>query len=125
MGFGLALAITLILIAKPLTGLFSQSESIQVVAVHYLWIVAISYGAYGLVMSMNAAFNGMGKPLPGVVISACRVIVVFLPLAFAGRYLMGLEGLFAATLLSNLLMGVVAYSWLGRQIRAARAESGL
>ena len=123
LGFGLALAITLILIAKPLTGLFSQSESIQLVAVHYLWIVAISYGAYGLVMSMNAAFNGMGKPFPGVVISTCRVIVVFLPLAFAGRYLIGLEGLFAATLLSNLLMGFVAYVWLGRRIRAAEADS--
>jgi putative MATE family efflux protein len=123
LGFGLALAIVLVLIARPLTGLFSQSESIQGVAVHYLWMVAFSYGAYGLVMSVNAAFNGMGKPLPGVVISSCRVIVVFLPLAFAGRYLIGLEGLFAATLLSNLLMGAVAYGWLGRRIRAAEADS--
>jgi len=119
LGFGLTLAIVLILIAKPLAGIFSQSESIQVVAVHYLWTVAISYGAYGLVMSVNAAFNGMGKPLPGVAISTCRVIVVFLPLAFLGRYLMGLEGLFVATLVSNLLMGAVAFVWLGRQIRFA------
>ena len=89
-------------------------------AVHYLWIVTVSYGAYGIVMSVNAAFNGMGQPLPGVVISTCRVIVVFLPLAFLGRYLMGLEGLFAATLLSNLLMGAVAFAWLGRRIGAAR-----
>lgn len=119
LGFGLALAIVLVLIAKPLAGIFSQSESIQVVAVHYLWTVAISYGSYGLVMSVNAAFNGMGTPMPGVIISTCRVIVVFLPLAFAGRYLMGLEGLFAATLVSNLLMGAVAFIWLGRQIRVA------
>jgi putative MATE family efflux protein len=116
LGFGLALAIVLVLIAKPLTGLFSDSESIQTVAVHYLWTVALSYGAYGLVMSVNAAFNGMGQPLPGVVISTCRVIVVFLPLAFLGRYLLGLEGLFVATLISNLLLGAAAWAWLGRQI---------
>jgi len=122
LGFGLALAIVLILIAKPLTGLFSESESIQTVAVHYLWIVSISYGAYGLVMSVNATFNGMGKPIPGVIISTCRVIVVFLPLAFLGRYLLGLEGLFAATLISNLLMGAVAFTWLGRQLRSARPD---
>ncbi len=120
LGFGLALAVVLILIAKPLTGVFSKSESIQMVAVHYLWIATLSYGAYGLVMSVNAAFNGMGKPLPGVFISACRVIVVFLPLAFLGRHLIGLEGLFTATLLSNLLMGAVAFVWLGRQIRRSR-----
>ena len=121
LGFGLALAVVLALIAQPLTGLFSQSESIQSVAVNYLWIVALSYGAYGMVMSVNASFNGMGQPLPGVVISGCRVIVVFLPLAFLGRHLLGLEGLFAATLVSNLLLGAAAWAWLGRQIGRCKA----
>jgi putative MATE family efflux protein len=123
LGFGLLLAVVLIAIARPLTGLFSESASIQGVAVHYLWIVSLSYGAYGLVMSCNASFNGMGKPIPGVIVSACRVIVVFLPLAFLGRYLLGLEGLFAATTLSNLLMGGIAFVWLGRAITQARESS--
>ena len=120
LGFGLLLAAVLILIARPLAGLFSASASIQGVAVHYLWIVSISYGAYGLVMSCNASFNGMGNPLPGVVVSASRVIFVFLPLAFLGRHLLGLEGLFAATTASNLLMGAVAFAWLGRTIKRAQ-----
>jgi putative MATE family efflux protein len=120
LGFGLVLAVVLILIAKPLTGLFSEAAAIQDVAVHYLWLVSVSYGAYGLVMSCNASFNGMGKPVPGVIVSVCRVIVVFLPLAFLGRHLVGLEGLFAATTLSNLLMGAVAFAWLGRAVRQAQ-----
>jgi Na+-driven multidrug efflux pump len=120
LGFGLLLAAVLILIARPLTGLFSESATIQGVAVHYLWIVSVSYGAYGLVMSCNASFNGMGKPLPGVFVSASRVIFVFLPLAFLGRHLFGLEGLFAATTVSNLLMGAVAFAWLGRTIKRAQ-----
>lgn len=119
LGFGLALAVLLLLVSKPLTGLFSDSPSIQSVAVDYLRIVALSYGAYGLVMSVNAAFNGMGKPLPGVVISSCRVIVVFLPLALLGKHLAGLPGLFSATLAANLLMGAVAWYWLGRRIHAS------
>lgn len=114
---GLVLAVLLTLIAEPLTGLFSESEGIQGVAVAYLSIVAWSWGAYGLVMSVNAAFNGIGRPLPGVVISACRVIVVFLPLALALRQLFGLNGLFSATLLANLLLGAVAFAWLGRPLR--------
>jgi len=122
-GFGLALAVVLIAFARPLTGLFTESEAIQQVAVQYLWIVSISYGAYGLVMSTNASFNGMGKPIPGVIISACRVIVVFLPLAFLGRWLFELPGLFGASALANLAMGTVAYIWLGRQMRAARPIS--
>ena len=122
-GFGLALAVVLIIIARPLSGLFSESEAIQQVAVQYLWIASFSYGAYGLVMSVNASFNGMGKPIPGVIISACRVIIVFLPLAFLGRWLFDLPGLFGASAVANLSMGALAWVWLGRQIRAARPKS--
>jgi MATE family, multidrug efflux pump len=107
------------LTARPLASLFSHSAPIQSVAVHYLWMVSISYGAYGLVMSCNASFNGMGKPIPGVIVSACRVLFVFLPLALLGRQLFGLEGLFGATAVSNLLMGAVAFAWLGRTVRSA------
>jgi Na+-driven multidrug efflux pump len=75
-------------------------------------------------MSVNAAFNGIGKPLPGVAISTCRVIVVFLPLALLGKHFLGIQGLFLATLLSNLLMGAVAYAWLGHQIARSQSEAG-
>ncbi len=122
-GFGLLLTVLLMTIARPLAGLFSESEVIQQVATQYLWIVSISYGAYGLVMSCNASFNGMGKPIPGVVISVCRVIVVFLPIALLGRWLFDLPGLFGASTLANLLMGLIAFTWLGRQIRKAQPKS--
>lgn len=122
LGFGLVLSLVLFLLARPLTGIFSESAPIQGVAIQYLWIATLSYGAYGMVMSFNAAFNGMGKPMPGVVISTCRVIVVFLPLALAGRHFFGLPGLFASTLVSNLLMGAVAFGWLGAQLRRSEAE---
>lgn len=115
---GLGLALLLVLLAEPLTGLFSEAGAIQDLAVCYLWIVPLSYGAYGLVMSVNAAFNGMGTPMPGVYISTLRVIVVFLPLAFLGRALFGLPGIFAASAMSNLTLGLVGFWWLGRQIRA-------
>ena len=121
-GFGLLLAATLIAIAPALTGLFTDSDEIRQVAVQYLRIVSISYAAYGVVMSSNAAFNGMGQPMPGVIISVCRVIVVFLPLAFIGRAWFGLSGLFTATAISNLLMGAIAFAWLGRRISSPPVE---
>jgi putative MATE family efflux protein len=117
---GLVLAAVLMTFSGPITGLFSESPPIQSVAITYLWIVPISYGAYGLVMSMNSAFNGMGKPMPAVAISSMRVIFVFLPLAFLGRSLFDLPGLFAASTVSNLLLGVLGYLWLGRHIKSAQ-----
>jgi Na+-driven multidrug efflux pump len=118
--FGLLLAAALCLIAEPLSALFTESIAIREVAVDYIWLVSMSYGAYGLVMSVNASFNGIGRPLPGVVISAMRVLVVFLPLAFLGRWLFGLPGLFGASALSNLGIGALAYNWLGSQIRSVQ-----
>ena len=117
--FGLALATVLALVAVPLTGLFSDKAAIQSVAVDYLWIMAVSYGGYGLVMANCAAFNGLGTPLPAVAISAARVLLLFLPLAFLGRALIGLNGLFVAAALSNLSMAAVSFAWLGIRIRAA------
>jgi len=117
--FGLLLAAALCLVAQPLSALFTQSSEIREVAVDYIWLVSLSYGAYGLVMSVNAAFNGIGRPLPGVLISSMRVVIVFLPLAYVGHWLFGLPGLFGASALSNLGIGALAYYWLGSQIGAS------
>jgi putative MATE family efflux protein len=116
LGFGLALAIFMSLVAEPLAGLFTDSASIRAVAVNYIWIVSWSWGAHGIVMSVNAGFNGSGRPLLSVMISATRVIFVFLPLAFAGSWLFGINGLFAASTLANLAVSIMAFVWLKRHI---------
>jgi Na+-driven multidrug efflux pump len=116
LAIGLLLAIGLDLLAHPIAAIYSDSSEIREVTVHYLWIVSLSYGAYGLVMSTNASFNGMGHPLPGVVISSLRVLVLFLPLALLAKALFGLEGLFVASSLSNITLAVVGWLWLGRRI---------
>jgi Na+-driven multidrug efflux pump len=116
LGFGLLMAMAVSLLAEPLASLFTDSVTIREVAVDYVWIVSWSWGAYGIVMSVNASFNGSGRPLPGVWISSARVIFVFLPLAFAGRLLFGLDGLFAASTVANFSVGLAAYIWLKRHI---------
>jgi len=122
LGFGLILAITMSLLAGPLASLFTDSATIRAVTVNYIWIVSWSWGAYGIVMSVNASFNGSGRPLPSVLISATRVIFVFLPLAFAGRYLFGLYGLFAASTIANLIVGLMAFVWLKRHITTSAKQ---
>ena len=120
LGYGIFLVLVLAFAAEPIAALFSDSPEIRRVAVEYLWLVSISYGAYGLVMSVCATFNGIGVPIPGLVLSVTRVIVVFLPLAFLGRWLFDLNGLFIAAALSNLIVGVLAFIWLGRRVRRAQ-----
>ena len=61
--------------------LFSDNPAVTGVARTFLLIAPLGYGAYGMVMVMNASFNGMGKPMPGVAISLIRLAALYLPLA--------------------------------------------
>jgi putative MATE family efflux protein len=121
-GYGLFLAFVVALSASSITGLFSDNAAIKEVAVHYLWIMGISYGGYGMVMITCAAFNGVGYPIPGLIISVSRAVIVFLPLALLGQWLIGLNGIFVAAAFANIFIGIVGFLWLGRNIR--RVQQG-
>jgi putative MATE family efflux protein len=114
---GALLAVLLWLFGTPIAGIFTQHDDVAAVAARYLAIVPVSYAAYGLVMSCNAAFNGLGKPWPAMLLSLCRVLLVFLPLALLLQHVLGLEGLFVATAATNMIVGVWAWRWLRRQLR--------
>jgi Na+-driven multidrug efflux pump len=116
---GLGIAILLALCAVVLIRLFTDDPRVLDVGVAYLWIVPLSYGPAGIVMVVNAAFNGMGLPYPAVVISMLRVIVLYLPLAYAGGRLAGIGGIFAAACIANVLAGIFAYVWFARVTKKA------
>ena len=114
---GLLMAIVLAVLADFLPALFSSSTEVVSMASLFLWIAPISYGAYGMVMVMNASFNGLGRPMPAVGISAGRIVVLYLPLAFVGMYLFDAQGIFAAYAAANIVSGVVAYQWAKKTVR--------
>jgi len=116
-GFGVVLAIFLFLFGGLIAGMFTDHPEVAAVAVRYLSIVPFSYGAYGLVMSCNAAFNGLGTPWPAMLLSLSRVLIIFLPLALLLQYLLGLDGLFLASAISNIIVGLWAWRWLNRQLK--------
>ncbi|WP_193164900.1 MATE family efflux transporter [Microbulbifer hainanensis] len=125
-GCGFTLALVLYVVGPSLVRLFSDSAPVLAVAVAYLTLVPFSYAGYGFVMSANAAFNGLGRPLPATLISFLRVLGVYLPLAWVGNQLWGITGLFAATALANLLLGALAWWWLRRDIsERARCSEAL
>lgn len=111
---GLVIALLLALAAGFVPTLFSQNPDVTDVTRMFLWIAPVSYGAYGVVMVMNAAFNGLGKPMPAVYISVTRMMILYLPLAIIGKQLFGIAGIFGAYAIANLLSGVLSYAWARR-----------
>lgn len=108
---GLLIAGCLAFASGILPTLFSDSPDVTSVTQTFLWIAPISYGGYGIVMVVNAAFNGLGNPMPGVMISVTRILVLYVPLAFAGKALFGITGIFGAYAVANILSGILGYFW--------------
>ena len=124
-GSGLLIAGLLASMSGWLPGLFSDSESVQRVTSMFLWIVPISYGTYGMVMVMNASFNGLGYPMPGVVISVCRIAVLYIPIALVAMQFFDVAGIFAAYAIANIVSGLGAYAWARSTVRRRCAEDAL
>lgn len=110
-GSGLFIAASLAALAGFLPSLFSDNIDVISIAKLYLWTAPVSYGAYGLVMAMNASFNGLGSPMPGVGISVGRMLVLYVPLAIVGMQFFDAVGIFTAYAVANIISGAVAYQW--------------
>lgn len=115
--FGISLALLLGLFGTEIVSLFGGHQEVIRIASTYLLLVPISYGAYGLVMSVNAAFNGLGNPWPAMTLSAGRVLYVYLPLAWLSQHFWGINGIFIATAMANIILGIWAWCWLKKYIR--------
>ncbi len=124
-GSGLVIAVLLASMSGWLPGLFSDSDSVRQVTSMFLWIVPVSYGTYGMVMVMNASFNGLGYPMPGVVISVCRIAVLYIPLALVAMQFFGIAGIFAAYAIANVVSGLGAYVWARSTVRNRCAEEAV
>ncbi len=117
LGTGIAIAVLLAALSGVLPALFSDNPDVTDVTRLFLWIAPISYGTYGMVMVMNASFNGMGKPIPAVWISVARMGVIYVPLGFVLDHFFGVAGIFAAYAIANVVTGIVAYSWARASVR--------
>lgn len=114
---GLIVAALLALASGFLPTIFSDNPEINRVGTLFLLIAPIGYAGYGLVMATNAAFNGLGKPMPGVVVSLMRTILLYVPLALVGRHFFDIIGIFVAYAIANIITGFVAYAWIRKVVR--------
>jgi Na+-driven multidrug efflux pump len=65
-------------------------------------------------MMTSASFNALGKPIPSTVLSFTRMFVLYIPLALLLNHLLGHQGIFIATAISNALMGILGFLWFRR-----------
>lgn len=109
-----ALGLIMFLVAEPLTTFFIPEDP-QVIqdGTLFIKIMSLSFGFLGLQQVMNGTFNGAGFTKASMFISIMSLWLVRFPLAYLLSYTleMGPEGIWWSFPISNLIAGIVAFSY--------------
>ncbi len=97
--------------APQIAGAFDRHPEVIAIAATYLQFIPISYAGYGVILFASATFNALGKPLPSVTITIIRSLLLYVPLAYLGSCLFGLNGIFAASFVGNIAVGISSFIW--------------
>jgi putative MATE family efflux protein len=124
LSLGLALALALGLGAPWIAAQFTPNRQVETFAISYLTLVPVSYGAAGIIAIVNAAFNGLGRPMSAVTISVARTLVVNVPVAWLGGKLFGAPGVFLGIGTANLVVGAGSAGWIFAATRHPRTAHG-
>ena len=117
LGWGVASFLVMAVAARWLVGMINGEPEVVETATMYLLIVPISLGFMGVMGVASACFNALGKPTPPLVLSLLRLVVLLIPLALIGRALAGYAGVFGATAIANVAVGILALAWNNRTVR--------
>jgi len=109
--WGVGVAALLWLTSDYLLGAFTDNEAALASAKSYLIIVSITFSFLGMVMMTSSIANGIGNPIPALLFTVSRLLILYLPLVwFLSQYL-GLQGIYIATAVSNVIVGLGAWYW--------------
>ena len=110
------------LIGKPLASAFTDDLDVVKIAAHYFLIIGASYGLQGMVILSTSSFNALNKPFPSAMLSLTRMIFLYVPLAWIGSKLIGINGIFAAGFIANVTAGILAFKLLFRTVKKLQAK---
>ena len=112
--WGIGSAILLWFLAAPIAGLFSADQRVIDSASIYLQIMPVTYLFLAVIMISSSTANGIGNPLPSLIMSFLRLIALYIPLALAFAYFFNLLGIYLAGAIANIIVGIGAYIWIKR-----------
>lgn len=124
--WSLFVAAVLLLFGKHIIGLFAEDDAQHFahVGMLYFWIVALTYAPGNLVPGWGSAFNAMGMPQRSFMMIFVKLIVLNIPLAYAGAHFYGIAGIFGSIAITNLTTGLF-FHWRNMRLCHDREEKAL
>lgn len=121
--YGVLMAVLLAFFGEHIGRVFSDDSDVVRLAAFYLLVVPVSYPILSIIGISSQTFNSLARPMPAMVIGACKAFVVQVPLAYAGSMIAGIQGVFVSMGLSTILVSALAYVWIRKTIASEEAAA--
>ena len=110
--WGLLLTIIFNISASHIVIKLTDNLAVATAAIGYMRITSFGLGALGISLIFGSVLNASKQPLIAVSLAFIRELILYFPLAFIGGYVFGINGIFGASLLSNLIVAIGILLWL-------------
>ncbi|MEM7537099.1 MAG: MATE family efflux transporter [Chloroflexota bacterium] len=111
--FAMVWGVVMLLVLAPpgrwIASIFSDNPEVIDYVYLYLWIIPLGYGPQGVLRLAGFTLNVLNKPVYSMVLTLMQMFVFYIPLAYAGSYMMGVAGIFAAGTIAHTLASIIAY----------------
>ncbi|MCZ6889193.1 MAG: MATE family efflux transporter [Gammaproteobacteria bacterium] len=112
----------LAIFGQVIVGFINDDPRVVEVTYEYLLIVPLTYGLMGVGSMAASCFVALGRPMPSLVISVTRMIVVTVPLALIFDFYWGPTGVFVATAIANIGTGSLGFFWIRSAVPTSDPE---
>lgn len=109
--------ILLILFPSFFVKIFTSDVDLITFTTHATKIVFIFFPLVGFYLIMGGIYQAMGKVIPGLFLSLLRQIILLIPLVIIIPIFFGLDGIWVAFPISDLLAGIITYLLFRREMR--------
>lgn len=90
---------------------FDTNPQVVEITSKYFSLIPLTYGILGTVFLAMQTLNAINKPFTGNFLSALRLIVLYLPLAYFLNSFIGVEGIFLSRFIANSIVGLLT-TWI-------------
>jgi putative MATE family efflux protein len=111
LAWGVLTFAVMMLVGTTLVGMIDDNPIVIDVARSFFLVIPLSIGFMGMMSVASSCFNALGKPFPPFVISLLRTLILYVPLAIVANRLWGYQGIFIATAVTNVVVGLIAWAW--------------
>ena len=125
LAWGVFTFVLMLLIGEFVVSLIDDNQVVGEVASSFFLIIPLSIGFMGIMQIATSSFNARGLPLPALVISVVRTVVVYVPLAIVADMFWGYVGIFLATSATNVGVGIVAWHWNRQSVALQKGQRDL